>query len=184
MGEIPLDEAPRVLTDAAHDAARGQVVYLTEHGERLAAIVPTELAAELENLGPEQFRELLEDFADAQVAREALAELKAGAEPIAANDVWMELGLSAQADTEELEQPGQANSRDVVQRSDGKWQVVKPGGRRPSAVVPTQKEAIQLAREILNREGGGELRIHSTGGAIRDQRTIVSSRADSYPPKA
>ena len=31
----------------AHDAAGGQVVYLTEHGERLAAIVPAELAAEL-----------------------------------------------------------------------------------------------------------------------------------------
>jgi antitoxin (DNA-binding transcriptional repressor) of toxin-antitoxin stability system len=28
------------LTDAAHDAAPGQVVYLTEHGERLAAIIP------------------------------------------------------------------------------------------------------------------------------------------------
>ena len=37
MSEIPLAEAPRLVTDAAHDAARGQVVYLTEHGERLAA---------------------------------------------------------------------------------------------------------------------------------------------------
>jgi antitoxin (DNA-binding transcriptional repressor) of toxin-antitoxin stability system len=64
VGEIPLEEVPREVTDAAYDAARGQVVYLTEHGERLAAIVP----AELENLTPEQFRELLEDFADAQAA--------------------------------------------------------------------------------------------------------------------
>src|ERR1017187_10570976 len=45
MSEIPLEEAPGQVTDAAHDAARGQVVYLTEHGERLAAIVPAELAA-------------------------------------------------------------------------------------------------------------------------------------------
>ena len=81
------------VTDAAHDAARGQVVYLTEHGERLAAIVPAELAAELENLTPQQLRELLEDFADAQVAREALAEVEAGAEPVPAEQVWAELGL-------------------------------------------------------------------------------------------
>jgi hypothetical protein len=36
------------------------------------------LAAELENLSPEAYRELLEDFADAQTAREAFAELEAG----------------------------------------------------------------------------------------------------------
>jgi len=93
MGEIPLEDAPREVSDAAHDAARGQVVYLTEHGERLAAIVPAELAAELENLTPDQLRELLEDFADAQAAREALDEVKAGAEPVSADQVWAELGL-------------------------------------------------------------------------------------------
>lgn len=93
VGEIPLEEVPREVTEAAHDAARGQVVYLTEHGERLAAIVPAELAVELENLTPAQFRELLEDFADAQAAREALAEVEAGAEPVPAEQVWAELGL-------------------------------------------------------------------------------------------
>jgi DNA-binding MarR family transcriptional regulator len=89
MSEIPLEEAPGQVTDAAHDAARGQVVYLTEHGERLAAIVP----AELESLTPQQLRELLEDFADAQAARESLAEIEAGAEPVPAEQVWAELGL-------------------------------------------------------------------------------------------
>jgi hypothetical protein len=93
VGEIPLEDVSREVTDAAHDAARGQVVYLTEHGERLAAIVPAELAAELESLTPAQFRELLEDFADAQAAREALAELDAGAEPVPAEQVWADLGL-------------------------------------------------------------------------------------------
>lgn len=77
MSEIPLDAAPREVSDAAHDATRGQVVYLTEHGERFAATVPAELAAELENLGPEALQELLEDFADARAARETLAEIEA-----------------------------------------------------------------------------------------------------------
>jgi len=40
-----------------------------------------------------QFRELLEDFADAQAARESLAEVEAGAEPVPAEQVWAELGL-------------------------------------------------------------------------------------------
>jgi len=93
VSEIPLEEVPREVTDAAHDAARGLVVYLTEHGERLAAIVPAELAAEVEHLTPEQFRELLEDFADGQAARESLAELEAGGEPVPAEQVWAELGL-------------------------------------------------------------------------------------------
>jgi antitoxin (DNA-binding transcriptional repressor) of toxin-antitoxin stability system len=83
VSEIPLEEAPGQVTDAAHDAARGQVVYLTEHGERLAAIVP----AELEGLTPQQFRELLEDFADTQAARGSLAEIEAGAELVPAEQV-------------------------------------------------------------------------------------------------
>jgi hypothetical protein len=95
MGEFPLAQAPGDVAAAVHDAARRKVVYLTEHGQRLAAIVPAELAAELENLTPEEFRELLEDFADAQAAREALAEIEAGAEPVPAEQVWAELGLDS-----------------------------------------------------------------------------------------
>ncbi|MDQ2873929.1 MAG: hypothetical protein M3Y33_03575 [Actinomycetota bacterium] len=60
------------------------MIYLTEHGRRLAAIVPADLAAELEHLTPEEFRDLPEDFADAQEAREALAEIDAGASPVPA----------------------------------------------------------------------------------------------------
>jgi len=95
MSEISLDEASGDMAAAAHDAARGHVVYLTEHGQRLAAIVPAELAAELENLTPEEFRELLEDFADGQAAREALAEIREGASPVPAAQVWAELGVGS-----------------------------------------------------------------------------------------
>ena len=95
MSELPLDDETSSVTAAARKAARGRFTYLTEHGTRLAAIVPADLAAELEHLTPGELADLLEDFADAAEAREALAEIEAGAEPIPAEQVWEELGLSS-----------------------------------------------------------------------------------------
>jgi len=90
VSQLPLEDAPGVV-DAAHEAARGQVVYLTEHGKWLAAIVPAEFAAVLEGMTPEQARELLEDLADVAIARQAIAE---PGEDIPAEQVWAELGPS------------------------------------------------------------------------------------------
>ena len=73
MSELSLDAGPDISA-AAHEAARGHVVYLTEHGERLAAIVPAEFAAALEGMTPDQARELLKHLADGAAAREALEE--------------------------------------------------------------------------------------------------------------
>lgn len=80
MSDVPVESTPGVAAPA-HEAARGQIVYITEHGERLAAIVPAAIAAELERLSPDEIAELLEDFADAAAAREARASVKAG-EPL------------------------------------------------------------------------------------------------------
>jgi antitoxin (DNA-binding transcriptional repressor) of toxin-antitoxin stability system len=88
MSELPLDDEPGIGISAA---ARGHVVYLTEHGERLAAIVPAEFAAALEGMTPEQARELVEDPAGAAAARRALHE---PGDDIPADQVWAELGLS------------------------------------------------------------------------------------------
>lgn len=71
MSELPLDDGGPDISAAAHDAAQGHVVYLTEHGERLAAIVPAEFAAALEGMTPGQARELLEDLADVAADRMA-----------------------------------------------------------------------------------------------------------------
>jgi antitoxin (DNA-binding transcriptional repressor) of toxin-antitoxin stability system len=62
--EIPVEQVPEELAEAARAAARGEIVYLTEDGERLAAIVPPGFAAELEELAPGEVLELLEDLAD------------------------------------------------------------------------------------------------------------------------
>jgi len=66
------------------------------------------MAAELESLSPEAFRELLEDFADAQAAREALAEIESGARPLTAAEVWAELGIEAEAEIEGPEAEAEA----------------------------------------------------------------------------
>jgi hypothetical protein len=91
MSEIPLDGASSEVAAAAQDAARGRVVYLTMNGERLAAIVPPEIAAEMESISPEAFPELLENFADAEAVRQALAE---GGEPVP----WEQVKAEAEAE--------------------------------------------------------------------------------------
>jgi antitoxin (DNA-binding transcriptional repressor) of toxin-antitoxin stability system len=92
MSELPLGDGPGISA-AAHDAARGKVVYLTEHGHRIAAIVPAELAEALGDMPPEAVRELLEDFADAAAARAARASIEAGEPLIPWEQVKAEAGL-------------------------------------------------------------------------------------------
>src|SRR5690348_190177 len=87
MSELPLDDRPDISA-----AAPKHVVYLTQHGERLAAIAPAEFAALLEGMIPDRARELLEDLADgAAAAWQALAELS---QDIPAGQVCTELGLA------------------------------------------------------------------------------------------
>ena len=57
VSELALEDTPD-LPAAAHEAARGQVVYLTEHGERIASIVSAELAATLERLSADDLEEV------------------------------------------------------------------------------------------------------------------------------
>ncbi len=74
MREIPLDQAPGEIAAAARAAALGQIIYLTEDGQRLAAVVPPEVAAELEDLSPEEVLNLLADLAGDPAARESPAD--------------------------------------------------------------------------------------------------------------
>jgi hypothetical protein len=88
MTELPIENTPDVAA-SAHEAARGQVVYITERGERLAAIVPPGMAAVLERLsadvldelasvaagsGADDIAGLLEDLADRAAALDSLAD--------------------------------------------------------------------------------------------------------------
>lgn len=62
--------------------------------------------------------------------------------------------------------------RYVVPNSDrGGWDVVKEDHKRASAHAPTKKEAVDRAREILNNQRGGELRIANRQGQFIDSDT-------------
>jgi hypothetical protein len=55
----------------------------------------------------------------------------------------------------------------VVPHPNG-WAVQSEGGERPTAVKPTQREAIDVAREIA-RNQRSELIIHGEDGRIRER---------------
>jgi hypothetical protein len=60
------------------------------------------------------------------------------------------------------------NNRIHVVPRDGQWAWRREGSERVSGIVPTQREAIDRARPVSQREGG-ELFIHRPNGQIRDR---------------
>ncbi len=66
----------------------------------------------------------------------------------------------------------------VMPHKDG-WQVKRDGGKRASHVVPTQREATEIARPISQHQGT-ELQIHGRNGQIRQSD---SHGKDPFPPE-
>jgi mRNA interferase RelE/StbE len=102
MSDLTVESVPGVAA-AAYEAARGQVVYITEHGNRVASIVPVELAAILDRLTADELDELaaaaeLAGLATAAVLMEDLADragvLESRAEP-GAGVPWEQLEAEA-----------------------------------------------------------------------------------------
>ena len=73
------------------------------------------------------------------------------------------------------------SNRHVVPNPEGGWDVLKPGADRSSSHQPTQAEAIDRAREIVENLGGGEVVIHGRDGRIRDSDTVPPG-SDPNPP--
>ncbi len=67
----------------------------------------------------------------------------------------------------------------VTYRSSGDWQVKGEGNSKATVITDTQKEAIDIAREIA-RNQGSELIIHGKDGRIREKD---SHGNDPFPPK-
>lgn len=70
----------------------------------------------------------------------------------------------------------------VVKNQNGGWDAKKEGGQRSSAHRDTQKEAERAAKGFSSNNGGGEVRIHSVRGPIRDSDTVAPGK-DPNPPK-
>jgi hypothetical protein len=72
--------------------------------------------------------------------------------------------------------------RFISRRPDGKWQNKRNDASKPSSIHLTQKEAVDAARQMLNRQGGGELTIQGLDGKIRSKDTIFPGN-DPFPPR-
>lgn len=66
-----------------------------------------------------------------------------------------------------------ANYHVTQKKGQNSWNVQKEGGKKASAIVDTQKQAEQLAKQLVSNSGGGEVRVHRpSGGPIRDSDTV------------
>ena len=64
----------------------------------------------------------------------------------------------------------------------GEWRVKKEGADRISDYADTQREAEKIAKQLSANSGGGEVKIHSPHGGIRDSDTVAPGN-DPCPPK-
>jgi hypothetical protein len=66
----------------------------------------------------------------------------------------------------------------VVPRGN-QWAVTGEGNSRATAIVPTQREAINIAKPIAQNQGG-DVMIHGRNGQIRERNSYGN---DPFPPK-
>ena len=74
------------------------------------------------------------------------------------------------------------SDRFVVTRGDDGWAVVAPNAERASSVHRTQEDAKAAARELIKRNGGGEMVVQRKDGPFRQKNTIAPGN-DPFPPK-
>ncbi len=72
--------------------------------------------------------------------------------------------------------------RTVYRRPDGQWANKRNDASRPSSVHSTQRDALDSAKELLQKKGGGELTTMGMDGRIRSKDTIAPGN-DPLPPR-
>jgi hypothetical protein len=75
-----------------------------------------------------------------------------------------------------------ANYHVIKDSETGKWAAKREKAERAACTCDTQKEAERAAKQFAANSGGGEVRIHSPKGPIRDSDTVAPGN-DPYPPK-
>lgn len=88
-------------------------------------------------------------------------------------------------DEEEREQVGSVakSGRWVVRSKRGAWEVRREGAIRSSARADTKREALDRAREIARRAGGGDIVVHTGDGKLRESNTVHVDARNPHPPK-
>lgn len=66
--------------------------------------------------------------------------------------------------------------RTVYRRDDGQWANKRNDADRASSLHRTQKDAEGAARDMLRRQGGGELTTKGRDGRIRGKDTIAPGK--------
>lgn len=69
----------------------------------------------------------------------------------------------------------------VAKAKQGGWSAKKAGAEKAAGIFKTQAKAEKAAKIFSANSGGGEVRIHSLDGKIRDSDT-VSPAKDPNPP--
>lgn len=70
-----------------------------------------------------------------------------------------------------------ATKRDVKRSASGDWGVLREGDRRAAVRVDTKEGALARAREVVRREGGGEVRlVNKAGKIVRSSRVRAGTR--------
>ena len=75
-----------------------------------------------------------------------------------------------------------ANYHVIKYKNLGQWGVKKEGAERVGGYFDTQAEAEKAAKRMSVNTGGGEVRIHSSKGPIRNSDTVAPGN-DPNPPK-
>lgn len=75
-----------------------------------------------------------------------------------------------------------ANYHVTKKKESNMWQAKRENAERTSGFYNTQAEAEKAAKQFASNNGGGEVRIHSPKGPIRDSDTVAPAK-DPDPPK-
>jgi hypothetical protein len=78
-----------------------------------------------------------------------------------------------------------ANYHVTKDKDSGDWKAKREGANRAAGYFDTQAEAEKAAKQMAAKAancGGGEVRIHSPKGPIRDSDTVAPAN-DPNPPK-
>lgn len=75
-----------------------------------------------------------------------------------------------------------ANYHVTKPKESDKWTARREGAERVSGFYDTQSQAEEAAKQMAAHSGGGEVRIHSPKGPIRDSDTVPPAH-DPNPPR-